>query len=179
MQIRALALIAVLLVSACKKDEPRSTRWDQAASSASVNAATNTAPTAAAAPTVAGSGAKTHGDDLNKFFPADGIDGMKRVFTDESKKGTSIAKLTKDGKDVAVISVNDAQGDESALKKFETASEKVQGYPTVKVGNNQTAALVNKRYQVKVSSPTLDHEARKTWVQKFDLAGLNSLAEGK
>jgi len=172
MQFLALALAALLLFSACKK-EPLSTRWDQAAATASANAASP--PSAAPTSTVV----KTHGDDLNKFFPADGVDGMKRVFTDESKKGTSIAKLTKDGKEVATLAINDALEDTAALKKFESSTEKVAGYPVVKVGGNQTAALVRARYQVKVSSPTLDHEARKTWVQKFDLAGINKLAEGK
>lgn len=157
----ALLVVTLALAAACKKDEPKSTRWDDAA------AALATAPVNTAE--------RVHGDDLNKFFPADGVDGMKRVFVDESKKGTSIAKLTKDGKDVAILALNDANGDDAALKKFDAATEKLGGYPVVKVGGNQSAVLVNKRYQVKVSSQTLDHEARKAWLQRFDLAGLAKL----
>jgi len=166
------ASVAVMLVMSACKDEPKSTRWDQAASNA---ASAAQAPSASAAPTE--TVAKTHGDDLNRYFPKDGLDGTQRVFTDESKKGTSIAKLSKEGKELATLAVNDAAGDEPALKKFAASTEKVSDSPVVKVGNNQTAALVKGRYQVKVSSTTLDHEARKGWIQKFDLSGLAALAE--
>ena len=44
----------------------------------------------------------------------------------------------------------------------------------MKVGNNQTSVLVKDRFQVKVSSPTLDHEARKAILMTFDLKGLGT-----
>jgi hypothetical protein len=40
------------------------------------------------------------------------------------------------------------------------------------VGKNQSSVLVNKRFQVKVSSKTLGPDARKAVLGSFDLAGL-------
>jgi hypothetical protein len=144
-------------VSACSK-EP--TRWDKAAAQAE-----------SATPIVTASAPPKAGAALNKAFPADGVDGVKRVFTME-KDGFSEAKLQKDGKDIATISVADTRTNDDAKKKFAESTEKVGDYPVVTVGKNQTSMLVGERYQVKVSSPTLDHEARKAWLTKFDLAAL-------
>lgn len=145
-----------LVLAGCSK-EP--SRWDQAASSQ---------PTAI---TAAGS---QPGSAFNKFFPADGADGYSRVYTAE-KAGYAEAKLKKDGKDVATISVSDTLNEPDAKAKFATAPDKVKGYPLVTVGKNQSAALVKDRYQVKVSSTTLDADARKAWIERFDLAGLAGL----
>lgn len=161
MNIRALFLFGVLALSSsalgCKD---HFSRWD--------TAATSTVARAPDAPPV------KEGGSFNKFFPADGVDGMKRVYTQE-KNGFAEAKLQKDGKDVAVLSINDASGDTEALKKFESATDKVQGYPLVTVGKNQSALLVKGRYQVKVSSQQLDEGARKPWFEKFNLSGLQGL----
>lgn len=161
MNIRTLALLGALALSSsalgCK--EPPS-RWD--------TAATSTVARSADAPPVKEAGS------FNKFFPADGVEGMKRIYTQE-KTGFAEAKLQKDGKDVAVLSISDASGDAEALKKFEGATDKVQGYPLVTVGKNQSSLLVKGRYQVKVSSQQLDADARKAWLEKFNLSGLSSL----
>ncbi|MEO5727073.1 MAG: hypothetical protein ACMG6S_26635 [Byssovorax sp.] len=161
MNIRTLALLGALALSSSAlgcKEEP--TRWD--------TAATSTVARSADAPPVKEAGS------FNKFFPADGVEGMKRVYTQE-KTGFAEAKLQKDGKDVAVLSISDASGDAEALKKFEGATDKIQGYPLVTVGKNQSSLLVKGRYQVKVSSQQLDADARKVWFEKFNLSGLSSL----
>lgn len=147
-----LALVAV----GCGK-EP--SRWDQAA--------TATATATAAGP-------KIEGSKLNAFFPADGTDGYSRVFSQE-KEGFVEAKLKKDGQEVATLSISDASSDEGAKSKFASASDKVNGHPLVTVGKNQSAVLVNNKLQVKVSSQTLDADARKALLTKFDLAGLAKL----
>lgn len=164
MNIRTLTLLGSLALSfaaassvGCK--EPP-TRWD--------TAATSTVARAPDAPPVKEAGS------FNKFFPEDGVEGMKRIYTQE-KTGFAEAKLQKDGKDVAVLSISDASGDTEALKKFEGAEGKIQGYPLVTVGKNQSALLVKGRYQVKVSSQQLDADARKAWLEKFNLSGLSSL----
>lgn len=164
MNFRTLVLVSALSASFAAlgsvgcKEEP--TRWDTAASA--------TVARAPEAPPVKEAGS------FNAFFPPDGVDGMSRVYTQE-KPGFAEAKLQKDGKDVATLSISDASGDESALKKFETASDKLQGYPLVTVGKNQSSLLVKGRYQVKVSSPQLDPDARKVWLEKFNLSGLAAL----
>ena len=161
MNIRILVLLGSLALSfgvlGCK-DPP--SRWD--------TAATSTVARSADAPPVKEAGS------FNKFFPEDGASGMKRVYTQE-KTGFAEAKLQKDGKDVAVLSISDASGDTEALKKFEGATDKVQGYPLVTVGKNQSSLLVKGRYQVKVSSQQLDADARRAWFEKFNLSGLSSL----
>lgn len=158
MTIRPLPLLFAFALSlaACQK-EP--SRWDQAASAK---------PTA-----IAAEGSKP-GSAFNKFFPADGAEGHARVYTAE-KPGYAEAKLKKDGKDVAVLSISDTANEPDAKKKFESASDKVKGFPLVTVGKNQSALLVKDRYQLKVSSQTLDADARRAWLDRFDLAGLAGL----
>jgi hypothetical protein len=168
----ALALGALGLF-ACGKDEPKSTRWDQAASAAAKSAekkaeAPKDAPSAAPPPEKKETGA------FNKFFPADGVDGTKRVFSAD-KDGYAEAKLTKDSKEVALLSVTDLNGKDDEKKKFDAAKEKVNGNPVATFGKNKSMILVKSRYQVAVSSQTLDHEARKGWISKFDLNGISAL----
>jgi hypothetical protein len=144
-----------LFASACKK-EP--TRWDEAA--------TATVPGAAAP--------KIEGKKFNAFFPADGVDGYTRIFTQE-KDGFVEAKLNKDGGEAATLSISDANGDDGVKSKFASATDKVAGQPLVTVGKNQSAVLVHDRFQVKVSSQKLDADARKALLGKFDLDGLGKL----
>ena len=161
MNIKALLLLGALaLSSGAVGCQEKPTRWD--------TAATSTVARAPDAPPVKEAGS------FNKFFPADGIDGMKRIYTQE-KTGFAEAKLQKDGKDMAVLSISDASGDAEALKKFEGATDKIQGYPLVTVGKNQSSLLVKGRYHVKVSSQQLDEGARKAWFEKFNLSGLAAL----
>ncbi|MEM6403717.1 MAG: hypothetical protein AAF757_26415 [Cyanobacteria bacterium P01_D01_bin.116] len=115
----------------------------------------------------------TQGSEFNKFFPA-ASDGYQRVFTQE-KKGFAQAKLKKDGKEVAKISVNDTTSNPSAAAKFDNSSKKISGYPAVERGK-QTAVLVDNRYQVKIisSDPDVFTAAdREAWLKKFDLNGLS------
>lgn len=161
MSIRSSWLVVLSLgfvFATCKK-EP--TRWDEAAS--------------AKAPTVAPQApALKAGSAFNALFPADGTDGYKRVFTQE-KPGFAECKLQKDGQDVATLSINDLAADPMGPKKFAGATESVNGSPLVTVGKNQSALLVNNRFQVKVSSQTLDAAARKPIFSKFNLAGFAGL----
>jgi hypothetical protein len=150
---------SLFLLPSCKKEE---SRWDKAAASA--------APTKPKDPAQQ----EKAGSSFNKAFPPDGVDGHKRVFTQE-KEGFAEAKLQKDGKDVATLAISDASTDADAKAKFEKSTEKVSGYPLVTVGKNQSALLVKDRYQVKVSSQTLDADARKALLQKFDLQALAAL----
>jgi hypothetical protein len=157
----AFALLAPLGCGGCG-DKPKSTRWDDAA------AATTAAPPASGS--VSPAAPLSPPGALNRYFPADGVDGFKRVFTAD-KEGYAEAKLSKDGKDVATLSINDGIKP-FAKAKFDEATEKVEGFPVAKFGENQTSALVKDRYQVKVTSQTLDHAARTKLLSKFDLKGM-------
>src|SRR4051812_7993582 len=159
---RALLVTAAafsLLFVGCKK-EP--TRWD--------NAAEAPLPPKPSEPAQA----EKPGSAFNKAFPADGVDGYKRVFTQE-KEGFAEAKLQKDGKDVATLAVADVANDAEAKGKFAKSTESVEGNPLVTVGKNQSALLIKGRYQVKVSSMTLDADARKQLLSKFDIKTLAAL----
>lgn len=112
------------------------------------------------------------GDQLNKFFPADGVDGFKRTF-DQEKDGFVQAKYAKEGSE-ATLSISDLVQNESARKKFAEATEKLGDAPLTTVGKNQSVALVGDRWQVKVSSPELDHAARKALLERFDMAQLRA-----
>ncbi len=170
-RLLALGLITLAPLVACNKETPKSTRWDQAASSAASAAAQkaekkDTPPAPSEKPKEAAS--------FNKFFPADGVDGTKRAFTQE-KDTYAEAKITNNGKEMVVLSISDAVATPDVKDKFAKATEKLNGYPLVAVGKNQSALLVKDRYQVKASSQVLDHVARKSWLTKFDLNGLAAL----
>lgn len=162
-----VALFAATLATSagcngCTKDEPKSSRWDDAAASA---VTVNISPSSSSSAPLVQSGV------LPKFFPKDGEGGYKRIHSAD-KEGFAEAKLQKDGKEVAILSIADAEKLAYAKAKFDTATEKLDGYPVMTVGNNQTSVLVKGRYQVKVSSQTLDNDARKAILSKFDLKGL-------
>ncbi|WP_066426772.1 hypothetical protein [Anabaena sp. 4-3] len=116
----------------------------------------------------------TQGSEFNKFFPSE-EDGYQRVFTQE-KKGFAEAKLKKDGKEVAMLSISDTTSTPGAAAKFSNSTEKIADYPAVEVGNTQTAVLVGK-YQVKVlsRSPSFTASDRADWIEKFDLDDLAKL----
>lgn len=116
----------------------------------------------------------TQGSQFNKFFPA-AEDGYERVYTQE-KKGFAEAKLKKNGKEVAVLSISDTSSTPGAAAKFSNSTQTIAGYPAVKVGNTQTAILVGK-YQVKVlsRSPSFSASDRADWIEKFNLRGLEKL----
>ncbi|QLE57650.1 hypothetical protein [Nostoc sp. TCL26-01] len=116
----------------------------------------------------------TQGSSFNKFFPGEEA-GYQRVYTQE-KKGFAEAKLKKDGKDLAMLSISDTTSTPGAAAKFSNSTKKIGGYPAVEVGNTQTAALVGK-YQVKVlsRSPSFTASDRAAWLEKFNLDGLAKL----
>jgi hypothetical protein len=142
--MRTLALL--LLLAGCDKKEER---WKTVATST----------------TASTSEAKVETGSLNAAFPADGALGYKRVFTAD-KEGYAEAKLQKDGADVATVAIS--QADDAAKLKFKSATMQLKGQPLVMVGKNQSAVLVADRFQVKVSSTTLDEPARRAVLETFD-----------
>jgi hypothetical protein len=116
----------------------------------------------------------TQGSQLNKFFPKPTA-GYERVYSQE-KKGFSEAKLKKDGKELAMLSISDTSSLPAAAAKYQNATEKISGFPAMTMGNTQTGVLVGK-YQVKILSrdPSFTAADRQQWISKFDLKGLSQL----
>lgn len=176
-RILAPFLISILLlVSACGQTKEPS-RWDKAQQESTQK------PGKARQTTADKSSAQNQnlpkkavaGSKLNKYFPAGG-GGFNRVFAQE-KSGFAEAKLNKDGKNVAMLSINDIAGNPSAGSKFQNSTKKIGGYPAVTQGSNITAVLVANRYQVKVQSrdPSFTASDREAWLSKFNLGGLASV----
>ena len=159
-----LLIVAVLFAGsvACGKKEP--TRWDNAQQKADEAKAAD-----APKPVVA------EGGNLNKFFPQASGE-FERVAAQE-KDGFAEYRLKRNGKEVAMLAINDTRGNPSAAEKFKTSKEKVGGYPAMHLGATQSAVLVGDRYQVKVLSrdPSFTKDDRLAWIQKFDLKGLEAL----
>lgn len=114
----------------------------------------------------------TQGSQFNRYFPKPAT-GYERVFTQE-KKGFAEAKLKKDGKDLAMLSISDTTSLPAAAAKYQNTTEKINGFPAMTMGNTQTGVLVGK-YQVKVLSrdPSFTKADREKWLSKFDLRGLS------
>lgn len=159
--LAAVLLSVLLLTTACSPQAPG--RFDQAQQESSRQKTGQAVAKNA-----------TQGSEFNKFFPSEEA-GYQRVYTQE-KKGFAEAKLKKDGKDVAMLSVSDTTSTPGAAAKFSNSTKKIGGYPAVEVGNTQTAVLVGK-YQVKVlsRSPSFTASDRATWIEKFNLSGIEKL----
>ena len=117
----------------------------------------------------------TQGSEFNKFFPG-AADGYQRVYTQE-KKGFAQAKLKKDGKDMALLSISDTSSIAGSAAKYANSDKKIIGYPAVLTGNSKTSILVGNKYQVAVISkdPSFTASDREDWIERFNLRGLAQL----
>ena len=159
---RRLALIALLmfpLLTAGCRQEP--TRWDEAEQRSKNKPAV--------------SKDAVDGSAFNKFFPK--VEPPFDVVYKQEKKGTAIASLKKDGKEVATLTVFDTVSNPDATAEYKETTAALAGYPVVAKGMKGTALLVARRFQVQVRStdPAFDEDTRKAWLKKFDLDGLAQL----
>jgi len=115
------------------------------------------------------------GSAFNRYFPDSGS-GYDRVYSQE-KKGFAQAKLKKDGKEIAILSISDVLDNPSTVNKFQDSITKIKGFPAVSQGQKATAVLVGDRYQVKIRSKdkSFSESDREKWLGKFDLRGLSKL----
>lgn len=163
----AVLSMSVAVSGCCGGKEAPKSRWDDAAKSAQ---------TATAKPTDPAAPPKTETGELNKFFPADGEQGAKRVFKAD-RPGYAEAELTtKDGKKLT-MTINDVGQKPDDRAKFASATDKVGGYPYKTFGKNKSQLLVKDRFQVDAFSPDVDEATRKTFLEKTNLAGLAALAK--
>jgi len=158
-------LIAAILVwgAACGKEEPKKpSRWEAAQEK-------TTGQKAVVKQAIAGG-------EFNKFFPQSG-NGFTIIYMQE-KQGFAEAKLQDtSGKELATFSIFDTVSNPEAAAKYQQATDKLQAYPMVAVGENGTAILIANRLQVQVRSKdaAFDANARQEWLQKFDLKGLSGV----
>ena len=154
-------LAGCLLLNACGQ-QPTS-RFDDAQQASTSKGATAVVDDAQA------------GSSFNRFFPDSGS-GYERVYSQE-KKGFAQAKLKKDGKEIAILSISDVLNNPSTVNKYQSSTKNIGGYPVVSQGSTGTALLVNERYQVKIRSKdsSFSPEEREQWLQKFNLRGLSKL----
>ena len=116
------------------------------------------------------------GKAFNKFFPK--AASPWDLVPKQDKKGTAIYSLTKDGKEMAILSVNDTVSVPDAAEKFKKAdADKLAGFPHLKTGSHETGVLVADRFQVKVKSmdDAFTLANCDEWIQKFDLEGISKL----
>ena len=159
--LAAILLAAVLILSACSTQAP--SRFDQAqrlSSQKGVEAVSDKA---------------SSGANFNRFFPS--VSGNYQLVFAQEKQGFAQAKLKQDGKTLASLSIFDTISNPSAAAKYEQSTEKVQGYPVVQQGSKGTSLLVDKRFQVKITSSdeSFSPSDRLEWLQKFNLKGLGQL----
>lgn len=160
--LTSVLLVALLLVTSCQaKDESPYAKAQQESTQRG------------ATPAVAKNA--TQGASFNKFFPKS--DQVYRVVPAQEKKGFAEYKLNKDGKTVAMLSINDTTSTPDAKKKYLSSTQKISGYPAADSPGNGTGILVNNRYQVKVQSrdTSFTKNDRIAWLQKFNLSGLSQL----
>lgn len=163
----ALGLACLMLISACQQAP---SRWET----------TQDTPPAIEAPVAdtAADAAEIEvlpGSRFNAFFPAEG-DGYERIYTQE-KSGFAEAKLKQEGAELAMLSVSDTAANPTAATKYQGSDRTIAGYPATDIGSTSTGLLVGDRIQVKVLSRSDDFgpSDREVWLEKFDLAGLESL----
>ncbi|MGE0084641.1 MAG: hypothetical protein AB7S75_09485 [Desulfococcaceae bacterium] len=115
------------------------------------------------------------GGEFNKFFPKS-QDGFDVVFTQE-KAGMAQAKLKKDGKDAAMLTIADLKGNPDAAGKFKNSTASISGYPAAASGGLGTAVLVADRFQVQARSNdgSFTENDRRLWLERFNLSGLAQL----
>lgn len=162
----ALAL-STALTTACKQAPPTP------ASTGTPDAAPSVVTVAISPPGAGGVASGVPTAPLKDYFPQDGAGGYRRVVR-ANRVGYAEASLEKDGKEVAILSIADAERLAYAKARFERATEKVDGFPLLTSGKDLSTVLVRDRFEIKVLSRTLDASARKAVVASFDLKGLGT-----
>ena len=116
------------------------------------------------------------GSEFNKFFPVQSV--TFDTVAKQEKSGFSQYSLRRDGDEIAQLSITDLRSNPEAAKKFQTPDMRVGNYPAKQDGTKGTTLLVAGRFQVKVRSPggQLNQQDRISWLEKFNLSGIESLA---
>ncbi|WP_338792803.1 hypothetical protein V9L05_13110 [Bernardetia sp. Wsw4-3y2] len=118
---------------------------------------------------------EVEGGALNKFFPQE--EGAYKVIYNQEKDGFVQASLEKDGIEVATLAISDLSTNMDTKAKYADATMYIASYPALTKGSKGTTILVADRYQISIRSKedSFDDKTRKSWFEKFDLAGLANL----
>ena len=160
--LAAFFLTGCLLLTSCSQEAP--SRFDGAQQESTSKGATAVVDTSQS------------GGAFNRYFPDSGS-GYERIYSQE-KQGFAEAKLKRDGKEMAILSISDVLNNSGTVNKYQDSASKIGGYPAVTQGKSATAILVNDRYQVKIRSKdtaAFTESDREKWLGKFDLRGLSKL----
>lgn len=97
------------------------------------------------------------------------------IVADKDYSAYASAKLMKDNKEVAILSIGDASKNPKETQGFQSKSI-IAGYPA-QISKKQTKLLVANRYLVRVGSTADDFtdKDRAAWIQKFNLDTLATL----
>ena len=161
--IRCMVIESVLLLMVLPGCGQQDTRWNEAQHKTRGQKAVSTEA--------------FDGSAFNKFFPK--VERPWDMVADQEKKGTAIWNLKKDGNTVAELQIFDTVSNPEAKDKYKDATEALKGCPMTAVPGKGTGILVRDRFQVVVRSKEsdFDAEARKAWLEKFDLDGLRKLLD--
>ena len=161
--IRFLTIASVVLLTPLSGCGPRETRWNDAQQKSRGQKAV--------------SKEAFDGSAFNKFFPK--VESPWDMVADQEKKGTAVWILKKDGNTVAEMQIFDTISNPEAKDKYKDATEALKGCPMTAVPGKGTGILVRDRLQVVVRSKdaSFDADARKAWLEKFDLDGLRKLLD--
>ena len=166
--VAALALYSTL-ATACQKAPPTPTSMETPDAPSLTVASSHRA----GLPEAGGIASGVPTAPLKDYFPLDAAGGFKRVIR-ANRVGYAEASLEKDGKEVAVLSISDAERLAYVKARFENATDKVDGFPLLTSGKDLSTILVRDRFEIKVLSKTLDASARKAILASFDLKGLGT-----
>lgn len=116
------------------------------------------------------------GGELNRFFPNESElkdAGYDLVYKQE-KDGFVLASLTRDGAELANLSITDMRSNPDGTDKFLKSVDRIGAYPIVASGSKGDAVLVGQRFQVQVREREgFDRRNRAALLEKFDLDALD------
>ena len=115
------------------------------------------------------------GGELNKFFP-DSAGDLILIYQQE-KEGFAQASLSRDGVEVATLSISDTRANPTAADKYAQSTDQIGGYPAAAMGSNAIGVLVGDRFQVSARSQddSFTDADRRAWIEKFKLDELSNL----
>ena len=115
------------------------------------------------------------GGELNKYFPDS--EGDFILIYQQEKQGFAQASLSRDGVEVATLSISDTRSNPEAAEKYAGATDEIAGYPATAMGSNALGVLVGDRFQVSARSidESFSEADRRAWLGKFRLNELSQL----
>lgn len=160
----AILALSVIACSGCDKEEKAPAKWSVDRSAKPTSPAASKESPKATPEVVKGSA-------LNAVFLAKDYAGLTRVFTTE-KAGFSQADYKKGDDAQFTLSVTDLKDKPDLRAKYADVEDKLEGHPYKKRGKGGSMVLVSDRFQVKLTSKSMDEATRKTHLSKLNFTAL-------